>query len=177
MQLVPWRLIADWRCVACGDCCRLFSVVISFHEWLRIVRDFGVEHTASGVNKLFIRRKNDGSCAFLQEGSGACVCSLQQRYMKPKACQLWPFQVLTKPRFGYAKDALYNYGSNELFIYADPMCNGLRYGSPSLEFKGSTLKEFVEIAVGLRSSQLKTTSSYVFPQYGRLATVNRRKRF
>lgn len=169
MQFVPWRFIADWRCVACGDCCRLFGVVIDFHEWLRIVRSYGVEHTASDLDKLFIRRKSDGSCTFLRDGSNACLCGLQ--HMKPKACQLWPFQILMRPMFGYQNEAAYAYGESRLFIYADPMCNGLRYGSPTLEFADSTLKEFVEIAVGLRKNQFKTTSNLVFPQFSRLRSL------
>lgn len=176
MRLVPWRFIADWSCLACGNCCRLFGVVISFPEWLNIVRNFGVENTVSGVDKLFIKRESNGSCVFLQAGSAVSICGLQTRYMKPKACQLWPFQILTRPRLGYPNEALYAYGDNQLFIYADPMCNGLRYGSPTLQFANSTLKEFVQIAGGLRSTQLKTTSNIVFPQYNRLL-LDRGRRF
>ncbi len=157
LQFVPWRYIADWKCTRCGDCCRLYSVVINFHEWLRIVKSFGVEHTAAGLDKLFIRRRSDGSCVFLQSGSTVNLCTLQRS--KPRACQLWPFKVLMKPEFGYANEAVFPCGEHELFVYADPMCRGLRYGSPTLEFCNYTLREFVEIALGLRSYQLKTTSS------------------
>jgi hypothetical protein len=66
-----------------------------------------------------------------------------------------------KPEFGYANEAVLPFGEHRLFVYADPMCRGLRYGSPTLVFSNYTLKEFVEIAVGLRSQQLKTTSSMV----------------
>lgn len=157
MQFVPWRCLADWKCIACGDCCRLYSVVINFHEWLSIVKSFGVEQTASGLDKLFIKRRGDGSCAFLNSFSGACSCGIQ--YMKPKACQVWPFKILAQPRFGYPNDAVYHYGRDSVFIYADPMCNGLRYGMPTWEFASHTLKEFVEIAMGLRTSQYKTTAN------------------
>lgn len=160
MQFVPWRHIAEWRCISCGECCRLYSVVINFHEWLRIVKNYGVEHTASGLNKLFIQRKSDGSCAFLGSASDVYMCQLQ--HMKPKACQLWPFKVLDKPAFGYPDDAAYFYGKNRLFVYADPMCNGIKYGSPTMGFSDLTLKEFVEIAMSLRSNQYKTTSNLRF---------------
>ena len=157
LQFVPWRYIADWKCTRCGDCCRFYSVVINFHEWLRIVKSFGVEHTAAGLDKLFIRRRSDGSCVFLQSSSSVNLCGLQ--CSKPRACQLWPFKVLMKPEFGYANEAVFACGEHELFVYADPMCRGLSYGSPTLEFCNYTLREFVEIALGLRSRQLKTTSS------------------
>ncbi len=157
LEFVPWRYVADWKCTQCGDCCRFYSVVLHFHEWLMIVKNFGAEHTASGLNKLFIRRKDDGSCPFLQTGPYASFCSLQK--MKPRACQIWPFKVLTKPQYGLANDAFFQLGENRLFVYADPMCRGLRYGAPTYEFANFTLKEFVEIAAGLRSYQLKTTSN------------------
>jgi Fe-S-cluster containining protein len=165
LQFVPWRYIANWNCIRCGECCRLYSVVINFHEWLRIVKSFGVEHTAAGLDKLFIRRRSDGSCVFLQTNSFVSLCTLQRT--KPKACQLWPFKVLMKPEFGYANEAVLSYAENKLFVYADPLCQGLRYGSPTLEFANYTLREFVEIALGLRTYQLKTTSSVILDSFGR----------
>ena len=41
MQFVPWQNIADWHCKACGYCCKLYSVVINFAEWLNIAQTFG----------------------------------------------------------------------------------------------------------------------------------------
>jgi len=79
--------------------------------------------------------------------------------MKPRACQLWPFKVLSRPEFGYPNEALYSYGECKVYVYADPMCNGLRLGHPSLEFGNFTMREFVELAAGIRDRQVKTTSS------------------
>lgn len=162
MLFVPWRNIADWKCSMCGECCKAYSVILNFHEWLRIVKNYGAEQTVSGLNKLFIRRKSDGSCVFLYNLSDMHLCGLQQ--MKPKACKLWPFKVLSKPEFGHANDARYVYGENELFVYADSFCSGLRYGKPTWEFTNHTLKEFIEIALGIRSEQYKTTANLVFLQ-------------
>jgi Fe-S-cluster containining protein len=155
LEFVPWRYVADWKCVQCGDCCRLYSVVLNFHEWLGIVKNFGAEHTASGLNKLFIRRRNDGSCAFLQNSPYASYCALQN--MKPRACQIWPFKILMNPQYGLANEAVFPLGDNRVFVYVDPACHGVRYGLPTYEFANFTLKEFVEIAAGLRVHQLKTT--------------------
>jgi Fe-S-cluster containining protein len=164
MQFVPWRQVADWRCVTCGDCCRLYGVVINFHEWLKIVKNFGVEQTVFGLDKLFIKRSDDGSCAFLCNRTNRYLCGLQ--HMKPKACQLWPFKVLSEPRFGYPREASYEYGGNELFVYVDSMCNGIRYGTPRSEFSHNTLREFVEIASGVRTGQTKTTGQiYLFDSH------------
>jgi len=160
MLFIPWRYIADWKCNSCGICCRAYSVVLKFPEWLSIVKNYGVEATVSGLDKLFLKRKSDGSCIFLYNLSGMYLCGLQ--HMKPKACKLWPFKILGEPQYGYASDAVYSYGENQLFVYADSTCNGLRYGKPTLEFSEYTLKEFVEIALGARNNQFKTTADLNF---------------
>lgn len=162
MPFVPWRNIADWRCIACGDCCRLYSVVINFHEWLKIVKNYGIDRTVSGVGDLFIKREGDGSCVFLNSFSGSCRCGLQ--HMKPKACQLWPFKILSIPKYGNAREAAYALGEREAYVYVDSMCNGVRYGNSTWEFASQTLREFVEIAMGLRTAQLRTTGNGLFPK-------------
>jgi len=161
MLFVPWQYIADWQCNACGGCCRAYSVVLNFPEWLKIVKNFGVETTASSLNKLFIKRRDDGSCSFLYNISNIHLCGLQ--HMKPKACKLWPFKVLRRPKFGYVKEAVYSYSGNKLFVYADSTCSGLRYGKPTWEFNNQTLREFIEIALGLRIEQYKTTANFIQP--------------
>jgi Fe-S-cluster containining protein len=162
MLFVPWRSVADWRCIGCGDCCRLYSVVINFHEWLKIVKNYGLERTVSGVGDLFIKREGDGSCVFLNSFTGSCRCGLQ--HMKPKACQLWPFKILSVPKYGNAHQAAYALGEREAYVYVDSMCNGVRYGNPTWEFASQTLREFVEIAMGFRTVQLRTSGKGLFPK-------------
>jgi Fe-S-cluster containining protein len=162
MQFVPWRYVADWRCIACGDCCKLYSVVINFHEWLKIVKTYGVEQTASGLDKLFIKRRPDGWCTFLDNSWGRHACGIQ--YMKPKACQIWPFKILARPEYGYPNEAAYWHSGKCLFVYADPMCNGIRYGTPTFDFANTTLKEFAEISLGARTYQYRTTASIGMPR-------------
>jgi Fe-S-cluster containining protein len=157
MQFVPWRRVADWECLTCGICCKLYSVVIDFPEWLGIANTYGIEKTASGVDKLYINRRNDGSCVFLCSFANAHFCGLQQ--MKPRACQIWPFKVLDSPKYGWSREAAFDFGKMlRVYIYVDSMCNGVRYGVPSFTFVNQTLREFVEIAVGLRKVQMKTTA-------------------
>jgi len=156
MLFVPWRYIADWKCVMCGLCCKAYSVVLSFQEWLNIVKNYGVETTATGLNKLYLRRKSDGSCIFLCRLSNMYLCGLQ--HMKPTACKLWPFKVLTAPKYGYARDAAYPYLGKILYVYADSTCTGLQYGTPTWSFTNQTLKEFIEIALGTRREQVKSTA-------------------
>jgi len=79
--------------------------------------------------------------------------------MKPKACKLWPFKILGKPEYGYASESAFGYGENRLFIYADSSCRGLKYGKPTWEFTSHKLTEFIEIAMGFRNEQYKTTAN------------------
>ncbi len=90
---------------------------------------FGVEKTVAGLDKLYIKRTDDGSCTFLCNVGNIYYCGLQN--MKPSACKLWPFKVLSEPKYGQARQAVFDYGGTKLFIYADSMCSGLRYGNPT----------------------------------------------
>lgn len=77
--------------------------------------------------------------------------------MKPEACKIWPFKVLAEPKYGEPNQAVFNYMGTKLYIYADAMCNGLRYGTPRWDFRYTTIKEFAELALGIRQLQYKTT--------------------
>lgn len=120
-----------------------------------------MEQTVSGLSELYIKRRSDGSCVFLRDFPNMCACELQ--YVKPRACQIWPFKILAEPKFGFSREAIYNHGEDNLFVYADSMCSGLKYGMPTREFANTTLKEFVEISIGLRLSQCKTTANFGLP--------------
>jgi Fe-S-cluster containining protein len=170
MQFVPWQNIADWKCTACGYCCKLYSVVLNFPEWLKLVKTFGVETTIAGLDRLYIKRADDGACTFLCRFAGTYFCGLQ--HMKPGACKLWPFKVLSEPKYGQANQALLNYRGMRLFVYADSMCSGLRYGSPTWEFNFSTLREFVELALGARQVQCNTTSDLGFVPSAQMSRFN-----
>jgi Fe-S-cluster containining protein len=163
MQIIPWQQISDWRCTSCGNCCREYSVILDFQEWLGIVKNFGVEFTGSSLDKLFVRRRNDGSCAFLNNGSATCFCGLQ--HMKPRACQLWPFKICSRPIYGSQSEALFSYRGKPLYIYADNNCRGLVFGRPTSNFATLKLTEFIEIALRIRSKQLRTTGSPWHPSF------------
>ena len=168
MQFVPWRNIADWRCKACGYCCKLYSVVLSFPEWLRLTKTFGVETTASSIDRFYIKRFGDGSCTFLCNDANSYYCGLQS--MKPNACKIWPFKVVTEPKYGEPNQAAYDYQGTRLYVYGDAMCSGLRYGAPTWDFEHVTVREFTEIAIGLREAQRKSTRRIDGPptqQWGR----------
>ncbi len=154
-RFIPWRRISHWQCTSCGNCCKDYSVVLNFPEWLNITHTFGSQTTVTGLDRLFLKRLDDGSCAFLCNFAGRYLCSLQN--MKPSACKVWPFKVLPEPKFGETNQASYDFGGKKLYIYADANCAGLKYGEPNWEFSKVTLKEFACIALGLRVFQHDST--------------------
>ncbi len=155
IQFVPWRQISSWHCSSCGSCCRDYSVVLNFAEWLQIAQNFGSQATVAGGDKLFIKRVDDGRCTFLCQFNGTYLCALQG--MKPNACKIWPFKVLSEPRYGDPNLAALDFAGKKLYIYADSSCTGLRYGSPCWEFSTLTVKEFAGIALGICGRQNSST--------------------
>ena len=82
--------------------------------------------------------------------------------MKPEACKIWPFKVLTEPKYGEANQAAYDYRGMRFYVYGDDMCSGLRVGTPTWDFQHTTIKEFAEIALGVTDQQHKSTRA---PEY------------
>ena len=135
---------------------------------MSITKTFGNETTVSGLDRFYIKRASDGSCAFLCNDSNNYHCGLQNA--KPEACKIWPFKVLSEPKYGEPNQALYEYGGIRLYIYGDRMCCGLRLGTPTWDFRFKTIKEFTEISLGIRQVQYKTTRPMAFRpqrQWGR----------
>ncbi len=90
--------------------------------------------------------------------------------MKPEACKIWPFKVATEPKYGEEKQAAYDYRGRRFYVYGDTMCSGLRLGTPTWDFQHVTVKEFAELALGVRDVQCKTTRTSDFDvsqQWGR----------
>jgi len=169
---VPWRRVASWSCNLCGKCCREYRVVLKPEEWLKLVDIYGPEVAEVGHGKFYLRRRPDGSCIFLKKVGGKWLCGLQD--MKPKACKLWPFKVLSWPKYGRAAEAYVNYMGCPLYVYVDPFCPGLKWGSPTPAFVSTVLKETIEIALGIRTEQEHTTSK--LPESLRLYLRARRVR-
>jgi Fe-S-cluster containining protein len=167
MQYVPWQNVADWHCKACGYCCKLYSVVLNFTEWLNLTKTYGCEATISDLNRFYIKRASDGSCAFLCNRSYNYACALQNT--KPEACKIWPFKVAAEPKYGESKQAAFEYKGHKFYVYVDTMCNGVRYGEPSWDLRNVVVKEFVELSLGVREVQYKSTRSVpaVPNQWGR----------
>ncbi|MHC1586444.1 MAG: YkgJ family cysteine cluster protein [Candidatus Hecatellaceae archaeon] len=160
-RLVPWRLVHDWVCQACGDCCRRYLVELTPHEYAQIVQTHGHGYVDVAMGKMYLRRRPDGSCYFLYWQNGQGLCGLQP--IKPKACKLWPFQVFEHPSFGNPELSLYRYGRREFYIYVVSECRGLTFGQPSPRLEHKVIPEILEIKLGRRVHQQYSTSQKFRP--------------
>ncbi len=131
-------------------------MVLKPEEWLQLVELYGPHVAEVGHGKFYLKRRPDGSCVFLTRVGDKWVCGLQD--MKPKACKLWPFKVVSWPKYGRPAEAYFEYMGHPFYVYVDPYCPGIKWGTPTPSFVSKTLVEAVEIALGVRTEQEHTTS-------------------
>jgi Fe-S-cluster containining protein len=164
---LPWSLLHDWKCYACGDCCRRYLVELKSWEWAKIVRSYGYFSTLiSSGGKIYLKRRPDNSCIFLYNAGRNSLCGLQE--MKPQACKLWPFQVYENPVFGHVELSRYECSKGVFYIYVVPDCIGLSWGIPSKHLREILLPEIVDIKLGLRVRQKHSTSKLSLSRYSLL---------
>lgn len=163
MVPIPWMYVKSWSCITCNRCCKGFNVILSFNEWINIVRTYGVGTTVPSINQIQLKKKADSTCVFLYKYFDRWLCGLQ--HMKPKACKLWPFRILKTPKYGRAQKAIFTRWNKDFFIYVDPICPGIKWGTPTWELIHKTLPEFLEIGIGVREKQLFSTSNIRKPGY------------
>jgi len=167
-KAVPWRRIRDWRCIACGECCRHFSVPITQEEWRTIVDLYGLGFTTVINGKPHIRSSVSGGCIFQRRSQGMWLCAIQS--VKPLVCKLWPFRIYGHPRHGDPDSASFTYRRQEMFVYCDPRCSGVFLGPPSPHLAESVIPEFAAMALGekvrQRSSTAQTHASDGIPLVG-----------
>lgn len=145
----PWRRIKSWRCLACGKCCRHFSVPLRAIEYVQITNNFGdgVVTIDTGKPRL---KKVGGTCVF-QHPSG--LCELQSLGLKPSACKLWPFAILDKKH----TDAVFHFKGKKYYVYVNTSCMGINKGDPS-ELP-LTVHEVIEISLNPDRPQACSTSN------------------
>ncbi len=154
-RLVPWRLVADWRCLACGACCTRFRIPLRPDEAVSIAKIMGEWAVEVRGGRPYLARVG-GRCAFLS-GDGRCL--LQPLGLKPRACKVWPFSVSREPEHGRRDLARFEHLGRTWYVYADPRCPGLRLGEPKDRLVEEVIPEVVEIWAGVRREQEASTSS------------------
>jgi Fe-S-cluster containining protein len=120
------------------------EITLKFDELLNLAKTHGICSAKAGFRGFSLQKKDDGSCRFLSRINGLSICELQN--MKPKACRLWPFKVLKWPKYGRAREALFNYKERRFFIYIDPSCPAIGWGKPMANMLENIIPEFIKIA-------------------------------
>ena len=104
---------------------------------------------------FFIKRVGDGSCAFLCNDANNYYCGLQN--MKPEACKIWPFKVFSEPKYGEAKTGSLRLPRHAIVRLWRHHVQRLALRRAHMGFPALTVKEFTEIALGVREMQCKST--------------------
>lgn len=148
-MLLPWRTVHTWKCLACGDCCRVYRPILTRLEAHYYSAKYGKGCVEKKGRKLVLT-KIGNSCIF-QKGR---LCTLGDD--KPLACKQWPFLIYRKPR--HIEDrtlAYYEFMEEEYYIYIDSFCRGINKGNISVE---EIIAEVLKIHIGLQKSQFLTTA-------------------
>ncbi|MGC8936297.1 MAG: YkgJ family cysteine cluster protein [Candidatus Methanomethylicaceae archaeon] len=156
MKFVPWSKFEDWFCTACGECCKEYKVPLRTYEMTLLSNIFGHHCMELGVGTAYLKQRFDGRCIFQIRKGGKKLCGIQP--IKPLACKMWPFIVSETPLHGYKNEAAFEFKGEPFYIYVNPFCRGLIYGRPSQRLMGLVLPEFVELKLGLRRDQARSTS-------------------
>ncbi len=166
MQFIAWSKLKDWLCNACGWCCSEFKVPLRLYETSLLANIFGYECMESRVGTFYLRRRADGRCIFQVKESEKLICGIQP--LKPMACRMWPFIVCERPDHGYREESSFDFRGETFYVYANPCCRCLVYGRPSLRLINFVLPEFIEMKLGMRTDQVRSTSP--FPKIPNLHT-------
>ena len=156
MKPAPWCYIESWSCIGCGICCILYTVQLTLKEWLDIARTYGQGFIRQSLDGFYINKAINGPCPFLYRSYRRSFCVLQNK--KPLACKLWPFKVCSVPRYGNSSQASFDFRGKRFYIYVDPHCNGLTYGSSKEIQMRKIIPEFIELSLGLTCKQAYSTS-------------------
>ena len=153
--MFPWRSVRFWNCTRCGECCSL-SVQLTMREWLTLTRAYGYSIAEQNIGGFFLRKTVDNNCPFLHGSTEGCVCKLQST--KPLACMIWPFRVLSEPRYGQADEAAFDYRNRRYYIYVSQFCPGIVWGPPTESLAKKILPEIIDIRLGFIGRQHFSTS-------------------
>ena len=154
---IPWSQIRHWSCVACGECCKWFSIPLTTYEYAKISQRYGFNITELWEGRAWLKKRMDKRCVFMIWRNERWLCGLQES--KPHACRMWPFKVFDRPTYGKEMRARYESEEWTGYVYADPRCPRLIYGVPTQNFERTIVREFVQMAHRKREHQDFSTAS------------------
>jgi Fe-S-cluster containining protein len=125
-------------------------------EWITLSKTYGYSVVRQDLGGFYLGKMGDGSCPFLWRSPFGAACGIQ--HAKPMACRIWPFKILTSPKYGNPTAARYSYRNEEFYVYAVPNCAGITWGRPTAAFTSTVIPEFIDIRLGYRGRQAYSTS-------------------
>ena len=145
---VPWKIVKDWHCVACGKCCDEYVVPLKPYEYLKLKWSGFVEER---FGRFYIKKVN-GKCPFQYNR----LCILQGE-LKPVACKLYPFVIRKKGD----ERAEFEYNGETFYVYVDTFCENVVLGRPSESLK-RMIVEAIQIHLGVKKDVEKITCRNFF---------------
>jgi Fe-S-cluster containining protein len=158
-RLLPWRSVSDWRCLACGECCKDFEIPLRIDEYARITGIYGFDVVRLGLGRAYLKKTRDHRCAFQRFSLDRWLCGLLND--KPLVCKLWPFAILKNPKHGKDENAIYHYRGRKFYVYVHPSCRGLLLGNPLPHLKTKVIPEAIKLSCCLEETQKHTTANLV----------------
>ena len=76
-----------FNCKRCGKCCRL-EPVLSLFEIIKIRLRGNKGFYERGIDKYYMKMKEDGDCFFLDRSNGLASCKIYK--IRPKMCREYP---------------------------------------------------------------------------------------
>lgn len=155
-NLIPWKKVGFWHCSACGECCKKFKVPLTMFEYVEFTSKFGKNIVELDLGKAYLKSNPlTKRCIFQKFKNGKWICGIQE--IKPIACKLWPFIILTKPK-QKNDEALFYYKNEIVYIYVDVRCPEVKIGKPTSYLINKVLPEIVNLNFNNKIKQLYSTS-------------------
>jgi Fe-S-cluster containining protein len=162
-RFVPWRRVSDWRCLACGECCKHFEIPLRAEEYARIIGIYGLDVVRMSLGRAYLKKIRDSRCIFQSVSLDRWLCGLQKD--KPLVCKLWPFAILENPKYGKNGESIYHYQEKKFYVYVHLYCRGLLLGKPLPHLRNKVIPEAVRLSLCLEESQKHTISNLVNPSF------------
>ncbi|MBO3840179.1 MAG: YkgJ family cysteine cluster protein [Thermoproteota archaeon] len=150
-HMIPWKLVKDWECKFCGNCCINHKIPLLFEEYAKIEPKYGPRSVEPGERMFYVKLLRDGKCYFLKKQGEKYFCRIHNE--KPYVCRMFPFRVLRKPKYGNEELSEFKYRTEVFYVYLNRECNGVKLGNSSIRFIERVMPEFVKIYVNKEGNE------------------------
>lgn len=152
LHIIPWKLVKDWSCRFCGNCCINHKIPLLFEEFAKIEPKYGPRSVEPGERMFYVRLLPNGRCYFLRKQGEKYLCRIHNE--KPYACRMFPFRILRAPKYGGDDLSKFEYEGDMFYVYLDANCNGIVLGNPSANFMEKVIPEFIKTYISRESIRI-----------------------